>query len=1823
MVSPRCRVGRGRSLRALGATVAFCFSALTCGAPERAPTPVGDLAGNARFVSHVTGGSISRTGQILLRLTGTFEGRETDPAKLTSAFSFTPPIQGSASWLNERTVAFTPAKPLVPGTRYTGVVHLRRILPTAEGAGSFRIGFTVEPTRVLGIRGTVEPLTEGDPRTVVLVGTVEFSDSVSLADLEAHVPLKVDDARARLSWTGGPRVFTFRSDPIARTDAVQRLNVVVPVGPFALDREATYTTEVRPQGEMGVMEVTTGGEDRDLRITVKFTEPLSETQDASGYVAIEPYVPFEVSVVGRTLHIMGRFDRATRYTMAIRKGIRSRWNTTLRENYVREVAFGDLPPRLEFSSAGVFLPSKGERKVGFRTLNVRRVGVTVMQVFESNLGFFLQEYDLASAKDRGELWGDLDRVGVTVAAETLEIGAVRNRWVQSTLDLSPLLEKKLTGLFLVELSVGREDVLFTCEPTDEWIPWDHPCSKGYYYQYGTVVKPVVISDIGMLAKREGDRTLVATTHLGDASPLPGVKVTLFSYQNQPLESHVTDGEGIARFDSTGGFYLLGEWNGQRTALEFSETALNFGSFDVGGEAGSAQKVRAFVYAERGVHRPGDPVYLAAIVRDETGTFPSGNPLTMKVRNPKNQLVAEVVNREGINGHYGFTFTTAPTDPTGNWYAEFYNGNQLIARHRVRIETIVPNRLKVTLELPSDSLGPADRAVPMRLRSSYLFGAPASGLSASVLAHLSSVERRFPRFTDFLFTTPSRRFEGDLVSLFEDELGADGTASFTWTLPPFGEPPSAVAAVVTARVFERGGRPATQTYPVLIDPYEAYVGMRAPASSFLKVNSDVEVALVVVDRKGRPLRGREVTLNVYHNPRYWWWQFDEDHGTLKFKTDMATNLMSTQTVTTEEQPILVRFRPEAEGQLLVEAVDVAGGHQSGFFAWASGWGEAGAPMAAGTHLQLESDKGTYRPGERARVTVRTPSRGMLFFTVEKGARVLSHQWVRLTGPTTSLDVPITPDMLPTVYATAIVVQPYEQTANDRPMRLFGVIPLRVEDPTTKLAVDLELPDELKPLQDFTVKVRVPKGFSPSVTVAVVDEGLLDLTSFATPDPWSFFYAKERLGVTTYDVFDHVIGMLVGDIERRFQVGGDEEAFRLRGQAPVRAKPFEPVAMFRGPVTVDRRGEASFTFTMPNYMGSVRVMAVAADGPRLGAKGLAVPVREPLVLLPSLPRVIGPGESFVLTATVFATTDEARDVSVSVRTEGPLSVEGPTERCLEFAGKGEQDAEFTLRASPSAGVARVRIEARGGGHVAWTETELPVRPVNPHLYDSREFTIFPGERAEFELPALGIEGTRRASLRIASMPGLRFGARLARLTRFPYGCVEQTVSAVFPQLYLKDFMTFLHKGASTRHEVRVSVDRNINAAVDRLRRFQTADGGFAYWQGGSAAADWATNYAGHFLLEAKAQGYFVPSDMLSRWLASQRRLAAAEAGDYLTRCYRLYLLAMAGEPALGPMNLMREERLQLLDPVSRWYLAAAYLLSGMEGAAHEILRIAGTEVRDYRESGGTYGSTLRDKAILLELATLTGKDELAMRLFDEVNTALASQDYLSSHEAGYALVAVGKYLKAFWRHDAQVKGTVQVAGERETQRFDVRGEAWETDLTPYTGRTVTVTSLGPDPIYAVFEWEGIPLEGPTAAEARNLSLSVRWLSEGGAPIDPTRLSQHTTFWCHIRVGLTQGGTVENVALTQIFPSGWEIENTRLTGEASPVWARSMALGSEDYMDVRDDRVMWFMRLDGRRAKDFLVRLVAVTKGSFTLAPTVAEAMYDPAYRAYVPGGSVTVR
>ena len=647
-------------------------------------------------------------------------------------------------------------------------------------------------------------------------------------------------------------------------------------------------------------------------------------------------------------------------------------------------------------------------------------------------------------------------------------------------------------------------------------------------------------------------------------------------------------------------------------------------------------------------------------------------------------------------------------------------------------------------------------------------------------------------------------------------------------------------------------------------------------------------------------------------------------------------------------------------------------------------------------------------------------------------------------------------------------------------------------------------------------------------------------------------------------------------------------------------------------------------MPNYVGAVRAMVVGARGRRFGHAEKTVEVKSDLMVLSTLPRVIGPGDRIAVPVTAFAMAGSLGTVEVSIEVQGPLAVAGEARKQVEFAGAGERDLTFELQADMAVGPATVRVEAAAASARASRRTDIEVRASSPTVYESDERGVSPGESVTFTVPDKGMPGTNRARISVRRRPGFNLDNQMLRLVRYPYGCLEQTVSSVFPQLYLKDLLDLKPE---ERGIVAADIDERVNKAIRRMRRFQLPDRSFSLWPGQRSHSVWGSNYAGHFLIEARALGYHVPDDMLQGWLRYQHAQAPLTRDLLKARVYRVYLLALAGDPAIGAMNLLKENELGSMKNAEKWLLAAAYLHAGIEATADEIARGAGVEVEQYRESGNTYGSDLRDRALILDALVSFERWHAADALAREVALEM-KRGWHSTQTTSVALLALGKYARSLERGSGPpepLTGSIRLPGG-ESLPFSTESLGYQLEITSGFGGDAEVrldSTNSVERAFAALDWEGVPLRAEVEDQESRIRLTVQWLDEDGMRIDPDTLSRGTTFWGHIRVGNpSREQALEEVALTQLLPAGWEIENTRLTPDARPGWMKKWRLNAEEYLDIRDDRADWFFDLPRRGSLDFALKLNAVTRGEFFLPPTQVEAMYDRDFRARRAGRKVVV-
>ena len=693
-----------------------------------------------------------------------------------------------------------------------------------------------------------------------------------------------------------------------------------------------------------------------------------------------------------------------------------------------------------------------------------------------------------------------------------------------------------------------------------------------------------------------------------------------------------------------------------------------------------------------------------------------------------------------------------------------------------------------------------------------------------------------------------------------------------------------------------------------------------------------------------------------------------------------------------------------------------------------------------------------------------------------------------------------------------------------------------------------------------------------TLAVVDEGLLDLTAFKTPSPWDAMYQTEALGVKTWDLYDEVIGAYAGRFSPMLSIGGDQENIR----AARKDNRFNPVVKFLGPFTL-QKGTGKHEIKLPMYVGSLRVMVVAGHDGAYGNAATTVTVKSPLMVLASLPRQIADGEKVVLPVNVFALDDKVKDVKVTVKAEGALQTDGDATASTHFDKAGDNVVRFALRTAGE-GAAKVTVTAEGGSRKTSETIDIQVVNPNPETVAIRQAKLAAGESVSFDADG-------NSTLSLAGFPAVDAAGLFRTMKNYPYSCSEQLSAKGLTMLHLLPQLS-----EADSEEARALIP----GLIHQLYARQRSDGGFSYWSGGSVSDSWVSSMAGQFLTEASAAGFEVQKDVLGNWqrfqtnLSQAYRLAGNAAFSQLDECYRLYTLAVAGVPANAAMNRLKESG--KLEGRADWMLAAAYAASGKTSQAKEIIAKGSASTGEYSAADFTYGSSLRDKAVVLQVLALSDDLAQAIPAAQEVAEYI-NKGYYSTQEAAFAAMAMDRLF-------AKV-GTQAIKAQVGDQEVVSAKSVYSQ---PVSGR-IAVKNTSDGVLYVTLtSVTRVPAHVTVPAEAHGLQISVTYKDASGKELKATSIPQGTEFTAVVKVTNPTTADYRSLALSERVPSGWEILNDRLRmGDAS--------VGEVGFRDIRDDRCDWFFDLPHGASKTFNLKLRAAYEGSYTLPAITCSAMYNP--------------
>lgn len=1827
----------------------FCVFGLEACKPREKETPAAVEQEWYRYISAFTSGIVSRRSDVRVLFVNNIG--QTGPAA-PGLLEFSPGIDGAAEWKSPRELVFAPKAELKPGQEYAATLHVGKILKLPKDFARFDFKFVViRPQMEISVDGLFAEDPER-PQAQVLRGRIETADDEDAAPVEKILEADQEGRKLVIEWSHsmGKRLHYFTVKDIARGDQPSEVRLAWDGAPIRVDNRGIRSVPVPASGQFELL----GAEavmEETRHVLLRFSDALARPQNLMGLIRVEDY-PLTYEIEGNVVRLYSRREFAGLVRVTVSPGVRSTLNRRIAREETREVAFEIRRPEAGFVGKGVILPRKDRLTVPFEAVNLRSIQVTALQVFSDNMAQFLQVNELGGDEEMTRVGRFLWRKTVALSDDAAGTGRVS----RYDLDVTDLFRENPGSLFRLILSFNRGDSTYPCPPSDmpvvkeaplrneegerydrysnwdyaegeyawvhgDWLRRNDPCSDAFYNpRYNSkaaVGRNFLASNIGLVAKREANGTLhVVTTDIGTAQPQSGVRVRAFNFQNRPVGEATSDGNGFAVLKLAGpAFYVSGQSGTDVGYLRVGDgSALPMSHFDVGGEY-VEKGVKGAIYGERGVWRPGDTLHLTFALFDRDKTLPAGHPVSLELYSPQGRLVRTLRPEKIVEPFYAFRAATDETAPTGNWRARVLVGGLTFSK-TLKIETVVPNRLKVDLQTPGEVLTRKDLPFEAAVAGQWLHGAPAANLKFDVTVRLSPRPTRFEKYPDYAFDDPGREFSGGEVVTEAGLLDAQGRGRLALDFDPGASSPGMLEAAFVTRIFEDSGDFSIDTVSRPFHPYDSYVGVKVPrgdeARGMLLTDRDQAVDIVTLDPQGRPVSRDGLRVALYKVEWRWWWDRSGE-SLAQYVSSVRTRPLLTGQVSTREGAGRWTFQIKYPdwGRFLVRVEDLESGHASGRIVYIDWPGWAGrsrdASGAGATRLNFTSDKPSYKVGETATIFLPEAVQGRALVSVENGSAVLQKMWVPTQKGENRFEVSLTREMTPNVYVHVTLLQPHRDKVSDTPIRLYGVLPILVDDPATRLEPVVQTADEFRPREKFRVQVRESGGRPMTYTVAVVDEGLLGLTRFAIPDLRAEFYKREALGVDTWDLFDEIAEAYGAELARILAIGGDEAAAGVEKDRKPRR--FPPVVLFDGPFDLKAGASASHEFEMPQYFGAVRVMVVGGRDGAFGSAGKSVPVRRDLMALPTFPRVVRPGERVEMPISVFVTNPAIREVMVDLETDAMFRIEGQSSKTLTFARPGDEMVTFVLETAGAVGPGTVRFRVRGGSERIEDSIAVPVLGANPFTTQTTRLEVKPGGDLTFAVRPFGLENTNTVVVEASTVPPLNLEKRLDFLVQYPHGCLEQTLSVAFPQLYLKGLVRL--EPAQQK-----AVEDHVKAAIEKMGRYQMPNGSFAYWPGYGNGHEWTTTYAGLFLLEAARFGYHVPPSMLDKWKADQKTMAnvwtTGGPDQQLVQAFRLHALALARDPDLGAMNRLRET--DGLGGAAALELAAAFHTTGQSDAAADLIKRADLKVPSYRDDAVTFGSQYRDTAMIVRSLVRVGRGDRAKPLLDEISETLASDRWLSTQETAFGLMALAAYY-----------GGTEVKPFRFRMAWD-KGAAREVESTvpfhreefadfPEAGRLLVVGNPGDAKLYVNLYRRGQPPAGAEEPSSEGLSIEVRTSDLKLNTVSLDRVSQGLDLVAEIRVRNLTQRTLNNLALTHIVAAGFQIRNPRFLGEGGVETA-------VDYQDIRDDRVLTYFALAAGEVKTFRVVLNASYRGRFYQPGIAVEAMYDAGVHANTKGQWVEI-
>ena len=1814
--------------------VVLAMSLVSCGKKVRV---IKNTAEAEAFISEISPTMIPRSAGILVSFTRDISGSAEKALKIDGA-------KGTWEQLDERTVRFTPDVPYKSSAEMCVAIDLKKLFDLSENLNYYhqfiaeKADFSLDLDGFEIIDGDDEFTLSGTLRTDI-PETLETAKKMLSANYNEKLLITWDEIEKTNS-----RFFTISGIKQGTSDRTLRL--LLDGKAIGADKTLRKKYTIAKKEAFEVIDV---NRKNDNTILVSFSSRLQENQDLDDVVIAHAANGFNAKIDANiNKNILTFYTDGSWQNVAVLKV----QDTLLSESNEYLASMVDIisgieweKPEIKFLNDGVIIPTSRDTYLTVGTKNVSALLIQAYAIYNHTMSQFLQVNELDGAKE-------LYRVGEPVWEKKVALDwkdDYANQFVPRSLDLSELVKKYPQGMFQIRVTFRKEDIKYVCRdnhrdfshlPFPEntigeeegdgesswwdyyndmdyedrrtfWYYDDDPCHPAYYmprYNSSCLIKRnVLVSDLGIMTKSEtvqGEEVLhITVADLKSTRAVANADVEVLSFVGSKIASGKTDKDGFFTAKTNGKAYLVtAKLNNQASYLRLSAAnSLSVDHFEIGGER-AKDGVKGAIYGERGVWRPGDKMYLTFVLQDEKKTLPENIPVLFELIDPLGRSTMQKTLTSGVNGFYAIEAKTESDSTTGLWQAKIKVGGNEWTKS-LRVESVVPNRLSINLSADSKILDTGRNY--FTLKGAWLHGAPTPHYKADVSISFSPSRTAFDGYSEYTFTNPMNSYSSSRETIWEGELDENSTAEFSERLENEDDAPGMMKANMISRIFEPSGAFSTQSTQFDFSPYSRYVGLKLPkgdaARGMLLTDTDHTCDVALLTQDGEKCERGELRYSIYKLEWKWWWEKDALTNSSFVSSESSALIDSGEfSVKDGKGSFTLRVNYPDWGRYLV-VVEDPNGHSAGKIVYIDWPGWAGRAQEGGSgsaqSVTLICDKKQYSVGENAAVSFASSEGGRALVTIEKNGEILKQEWLETKKDTTVYKLPLTAQMSPNVYVHITLLQPHQQTANSLPIRLFGVVPVLVDNPATKLEPIITTSDIYEPNTDVTVSISEKSGKAMTYTVAVVDEGLLGLTNYHAPELRSEFYKKEASQIKSYDLYKYVMNAYSGKLESLLLIGGGDGGEDNRDRDSNR---FTPIVKFFGPYTLEAGQKRAITYNVGEYIGAVRTIVVAGGNGAYGQAEKTSAVKADLMIQPSIPRTLGTKENIDLPLTVFNGTDKEQRYTVSLTSTGALSLSET--KTVTVGSNANATISFKVKTDKE-GKADFVFTAQAGGKSAESKTSVDILSRGLVVTYRTPFEIESGKTKKVSV-ASPLESAK-LDLELSTFPAINLDERLSSLITYPHGCIEQITSGGFPQIYLPTFLKLTDEQADT-------VKANVKSVIERYQNYQTASGGMGYWQGNSEPHEWGSCYALHFLTEARRNGYLVSDKLyepLAKYVEDKASKWTPNDLDYTIQAYRVFDLALAGKANISAMNRLKEAIKEMDSDETKMLLAASYALSGRKKVAQESadsIKVSFGK-KNSRLTGYTFHSNYREKAIWLFVDTMLGGSRNALRVAKKIGETLSSDTWLNTQEISWSLLALIPYYQGTATENAQYELTAN--GKSEKDSFSSQAIIKSLEATASKTQEISVKNTGKATLFGTLSATGRAAAGEEKAKSDGLELSIAYTKDG-EDVSEKELKIGDTFTIAIDVTNTTSSDCQNIALTFPIPTCWEINNERIGLDSDED-------SNYDYQDIKDTAVYTYFSLDGRRTKTFTFSATVAYSGSYYVPAVSAEAMYDNSYSALIPG------